>query len=109
MEGCPRAQLVVELKTPTVALDTTAEEFYDKNSNCGNRGGLEVTNSGEKSDTDPLLHVGLHEKLSVLFVDDNSMIESCLPSWFVRPYRNRCLSKRPLTGKRLSGSPPSRA
>jgi signal transduction histidine kinase/CheY-like chemotaxis protein len=94
MEGCPGARFVVELKTPAVALDTMAVESYDKSINCENSVGLEVANSGEESDTVPLLK--LPEKLSVLFVDDDLMlrklfaraVRNVMPEWDVQEAAN---------------------
>jgi signal transduction histidine kinase/CheY-like chemotaxis protein len=82
MEGCPGARFVVDLKTPAVALDTTAAESYDESINCETSVGLQVANSGEETDTAPLLK--LPEKLSVLFVDDDLMLRKL----FVRAVRN---------------------
>jgi signal transduction histidine kinase len=78
MEGCPGTRFVVELKTPAVALDTMTEASYDESINCENRAGLEVANSGEESDTAPLLE--LPDKLSVLFVDDDLMLDQYMAS-----------------------------
>jgi signal transduction histidine kinase/CheY-like chemotaxis protein len=94
IEGCQGARFVVELKTPAVALDTMAEESYDESINCENRASLEVANSGEASDTAPLLE--LPEKLSVLFVDDDLMlrklfvraVRTAMPGWDVHEAAN---------------------
>jgi signal transduction histidine kinase/CheY-like chemotaxis protein len=90
MEGCPGTRFVVELKTPTVALDTMAEESYEEHIKEENGVVLEVANSGEESDTAPLLD--LPEKLSVLFVDDDLMlrklfaraVRNAMPEWDVQ-------------------------
>jgi signal transduction histidine kinase/CheY-like chemotaxis protein len=94
IEGCPGTRFVVELKTPVVALDTMANEYYDKSINCENCNGLEVANPGEESDTAPLLE--LPEKLSVLFVDDDLMlrklfaraVRKAMPEWDVQEAAN---------------------
>ena len=72
MEGSPGAHFVVELETPAVVFDTTAEECYDERINCENGVGKEVANSGEDSATAPPLK--LLEKISVLFVDNGLML-----------------------------------
>jgi signal transduction histidine kinase len=94
MEGCPGTRFVVELKTPVVALDVMAEESYDKSINDENRIGLETANSGEESDTAPLLE--LPQKLSVLFVDDDltlrklfaRAVRKAMPDWDVQEAAN---------------------
>jgi signal transduction histidine kinase/CheY-like chemotaxis protein len=94
IEGSPGARFVVELKTPAVALGMMAEESYDESIKCENRDGLEVANSGEESDTAPLLE--LPEKLSVLFVDDDLMlrklfaraVRKAMPEWDVQEAAN---------------------
>jgi signal transduction histidine kinase/CheY-like chemotaxis protein len=94
MEGCPGTRFVVELKTPSVALDTMAEESYDESIKCESRDGLAVANSGEESDTVPLLE--LPEKLSVLFVDDDLMlrklfaraVRKVMPEWDIQEAAN---------------------
>jgi signal transduction histidine kinase/CheY-like chemotaxis protein len=90
MEGCPGTRFVVELKTPTVTLDTMAEESYEEHIKEENGVVLEVKNSGEESVTAPLLE--LPEKLSVLFVDDDLMlrklfaraVRNAMPEWDVQ-------------------------
>jgi hypothetical protein len=72
----------VSLKTPAVVLDTMAEECYDESINCENGFDKEVAKSGEESVSAPLLK--LPEKLSVLFVDDDSVFRKL----FARAIRN---------------------
>jgi signal transduction histidine kinase/CheY-like chemotaxis protein len=97
MAGCPGARFVVELNTPTVALDTMAEQSYDKSINGENHCDLDVTNAGDAGDgrdTTPLLQ--LPEKLSVLFVDDDltlrklfaRAVRKAMPEWDVQEAAN---------------------